>query len=115
MSNNLLDFSLYENKDSKFTAELQPRGGNITFSNSGQRGSKKYFNLSLDSFLNCLIDIKKNIKEFQGHEQYVEKDWRDLGNQFFSDGPANAQITVQTKPMFSTLSKIIMWANNPLA
>ncbi|GGW59260.1 hypothetical protein DFQ11_1011031 [Winogradskyella epiphytica] len=114
MTNNLLDFSQFENTDSKFTAELEKRGGNITFSNSGKGGNKKYFNLSLDSFLNCLKDIKNNISEFVGHEGYVERDWRDLGSQFFNDGPANAQITVQTKPMFTTLSKIIMWANSPL-
>lgn len=112
MINNLLDFSKLENSNSKFTAELQKRGGNITFSNSGKGGDKKYFNLSLETFLSCLKDMRDNISEFQGHENYVEKEWRDLGSRFFKDGPANAQITVQTKPMFITLSKIIMWANS---
>jgi energy-coupling factor transporter ATP-binding protein EcfA2 len=113
MQNKLLDFSLFESSNSKFTSELQKRGGNITFSNSGKGGNKKFFNLSLETFLNCLNDINNNITEFQGHETYIEKEWRDLGSRFFDDGPANAQITVQTKPMFSTLSKIIMWANAP--
>ena len=113
MKNNLLDFTQIENLNSKFTAELEKRGGNITFSNSKKGGNRKLFNLSLETFLNCLKDIKNNISEFIGHEDYVEKEWRDLGSQFFSDGPANAQITVQTKGMFATLSKIIMWANSP--
>jgi hypothetical protein len=112
MANKLLDFSEFENENSKFTAELQERGGNITFSNSGKGGDKKYFNLSLETFLNCLKDIKTNISSFKGHENYVEKEWRDLGSKYFTDKPANAQITVQTKPMFTTLSKIIMWANS---
>jgi len=112
MTSKLLDFSRFENNDSKFTAELQRHGGNITFSNSGKRGNTKYFSLSLISFLNCLKDIKKNLNSFQGHENYVEQEWRNLGSKFFTDGPANAQITVQTKPMFVTLSKIIMWANS---
>lgn len=112
MSIKSLNFSKYENTNSKFTAELQNRGGNITFSNSGKGGNKKYFNLSLDTFLQCLRDIRNHISEFQGHENYVEKEWRDLGSKYFKDGPANAQITVQTKPMFTTLSKIIMWANS---
>tara|TARA_R110002051_G_C8759547_1_gene501457 strand:- start:2502 stop:4466 length:1965 start_codon:yes stop_codon:yes gene_type:complete len=113
MASSLLDFSKYENINSKFEARLEPRGGNITFSNSGKGGDKKYFNLSLDTFLNCLRDIRSNIIEFQGHEAYVEKEWRDLGSTFYTDKPANAQSTVQTKPMFATLSKIIMWANSP--
>ena len=113
MINSLLDFSKFEDANSKFNAQLEHRGGNITFSNSGKGGNKKYFNLSLDTFLTCLTNIKSNITKFQGHENYIEKEWRDLGSSYYSDKPANAQSTVQTKPMFATLSKIIMWANSP--
>lgn len=108
-----LDFSKYENSDSKFTAELSDKGGYVTFSNSGRGGDKKYFTLSLESFLVCLKDIQNNHSSFLGHENYVEREWRDLGSQFYTDTAANAQCTVQTKPMFTTLSKIIMWANSP--
>lgn len=108
-----LDFSKYENSDSKFTAELSDKGGYVTFSNSGKGGDKKYFTLSLESFLMCLKDIKNNHSSFLGHENYVEKEWRDLGSLYYTDAAANAQCTVQTKPMFTTLSKIIMWANSP--
>ncbi|MCH7408942.1 hypothetical protein MM239_06020 [Belliella sp. DSM 111904] len=108
-----LDFSKYENSNSKFKAELSDKGGYITFSNSSSGGNKKYFTLSLESFLACLKDILNNHASFSGHEKYVEKEWRDLGSQFYTDAAANAQCTVQTKPMFTTLSKIIMWANSP--
>lgn len=108
-----LEFSKYENSDSKFNAELSTKGGYITFSNSGKGGNKKYFTLSLESFLVCLKDILANHSSFLGHEKYIEKEWRDLGSRYYSDNVANAQCTVQTKPMFATLSKIIIWANTP--
>ncbi len=108
-----LDFSKFENSDSKFIAELSEKGGYINFSNSGKGGDKKFFTLSLESFLVCLKDIIYNHSIFLGNENYVEKNWRDLGSQYYTDGAANAQCTVQTKPMFTTLSKIIMWANSP--
>lgn len=115
MASQLLDFKKYETADSKFTAELIENGGHINFSNSGQRGAKKYFTLSLHSFLTCLENIKTNLPRFRGHENYVEQEWRDLGSEFYTDGPANAQSTVQTKPQFVTLSKIIMWGSSPNA
>src|SRR5690554_4540852 len=108
-----LDFSKYESIDSKFTAELSDKGGYITFSNSGKGRGKKHFTLSLESFLACLKDILNNHSSFLGHESYIEKVWRDLGSRFYTDPAANAQCTVQTKPMFVTISKIIMWANSP--
>ena len=108
-----LDFSKFENTDSKFVAELSEKGGYINFSNSGKGGDKKFFTLSLESFLVCLKDIIYNHSIFLGNENYVEKNWRELGSQYYTDGAANAQCTVQTKPMFTTLSKIIMWANSP--
>lgn len=108
-----LDFSKYENSDSKFIAELSNKGGYITFSNSGKGGNKKFFTLSLESFLTCLKDILNNLSNFKGHEKYIESEWRDLGSKYYTDPAANAQCTVQTKPMFATLSKIIVWANSP--
>ncbi len=109
-----LDFSVYENSSSVFNAQLSSKGGYVTFSNSGKGGNKKYFTLSLESFLTCLKDIVKNHSAFQNCEIYEEKKWRDLGSKFFTDKAANAQSTVQTKPMFATLSKIIMWSNSPI-
>lgn len=111
MTQKLLDFEKYQNKFSKFHAKLADRGGYVVFSNSGKGGAKKHFTLSLDSFLQCLVDINNNLTKFKNHENYVEKEWRDLGSKYYTDPSANAQSTVQTKPMFATLSKIIMWAN----
>ena len=44
---------------------------------------------------------------------YEETPWRDNGSMFFKDPVANANSTVQTKPLFSTLSKVIIWGNYP--
>lgn len=108
----LIDLSLYENENSKFFAYLSDDGGYINFSNSGKGGEKKYFTLGLASLNSCLKDILNNLDQFKDHQDYIEKDWRDLGSTYFQDKPANAQVTVQTKPLFSTLSKLILWAND---
>lgn len=102
-----------KNTSSSFSASISDVGGNITFSNSGIRGNVKEFTLGLDSFITIIKDIKSNIISFKPHKNYVEKEWRNLGSEFYSDGPANAMSTVQTKPLFTTISKIIAWANSP--
>lgn len=109
----LLNFLHSESLTSPFRAELCSRGGYITFSNSGRRGDTKYFQIGIDSLLTTLKDILDNLAIFSGLQDYDEKPWRDNGSMFFSDAVANANSTVQTKPLFSTLSKIIKWANQP--
>lgn len=104
-------FSL-TSESSKFSCSLGRKGGFVNFSNSGQRGSVKEFTLSLDSILSGLKDIKDNLDIFQSLTRYVEKDWRDNGSNYFNDLILNSMITVQTKPCFTTFSKIISWANN---
>lgn len=98
---------------SGFKANLSERGGFVTFSNSGRRGGAKCFHIGLDSLLRTLKDILEHIDVFRDITDYVEKSWRDNGSSYFTDPVANANSTVQTKPLFSTLSKIIMWANQP--
>jgi hypothetical protein len=93
--------------NSKFSATLPEQGGYIQFSNT----SEKMFTLGLISILTTLQDIYKHLNEFSTHSKYEEKSWRDLGAKYYTDISANAICTVQTKPMFSTLSKIINWAN----
>ena len=51
---------------------------------------------------------------FKGLTEYDETSWRNNGSAYFSDPVANANSTVQTKPLFSTLSKVIIWANQPM-
>lgn len=102
-----------KNLASKFKVKFNRVGGNITFSNSGKSGQIKEFTLSIESFINTLNDIIYNINIFKGHLVYSEKEWRDLGSRYFLDGPTNTLSTVQTKPLFTTLSKIITWANYP--
>ena len=110
----LLNFLHDESISSPFRAELSHRGGYITFSNSGRRGDTKYFQIGIDSILTTLKDILNNIVVFSHIQDYDEKPWRDNGSIYFSDPVANANSTVQTKPLFSTLSKIIKWANQPI-
>ncbi len=98
---------------SEFKAALSERGGFITFGNSGRRGGVKYFQIGLDNILQTLKDILTNLTEFKGLSEYEETPWRNHGSQYFSDPVANANSTVQTKPLFSTLSKVIIWANQP--
>jgi len=104
----MIDFSTLETGKSKFNARLSESGGYIEFSNT----SKKYFTLGLSAFLKILNDILTNNIHFVGHEKYVEEDWRNLGSKYYTDATAKASCTVQSKPMFSTLSKIVMWANS---
>lgn len=96
------------NTNSKFEALLSDRGGYLTFANT----SGKLFTLGLDSFILILKDIAKNIDEFSGHENYIEREWRDLAGKFYTDPAANAISTVQTKPLFTTISKLINWGND---
>ena len=98
---------------SEFKAELSPRGGYITFSNSGRRGGAKYFQIGVDNILQTLKDMLTHLDIFQHLTKYDETEWRNNGSVFFTDPVANANSTVQTKPLFSTLSKIIVWGNQP--
>ena len=109
----LYSFLDQTSNQSDFKANLSNRGGFITFSNSGRRGGVKYFQIGLDNLLQTLKDILANLDVFANLTDYVEKSWRDNGSAYFTDPVANANSTVQTKPLFSTLSKIIIWANQP--
>lgn len=109
----LYSFLEHTSSTSDFKADLSIRGGYITFSNSGRRGGVKYFQIGLDNILQTLKDIYENLNVFQFLTQYEETPWRNNGSALFKDPVANANSTVQTKPLFSTLSKIIIWANQP--
>ncbi len=94
---------------SKFPAYTGASGGYITFENTGK--PIKAFTLSLESILSGLSNIESNIGAFREHTLYSEKEWRDLGGRYFVDTALKSISTVQTKPLFSTFSKIISWAN----
>lgn len=106
---NLSDF--LKTESSSFGAKLGDTGGYIEFSNSGKRGGTKSFHISLEALNDTLKDIRRNINKFEKMQTYEEKPWRDCGAEYFTNSVANATITVQTKPLFSTLSKLIKWAN----
>lgn len=111
--NELHSFLESISQNSDFNAELSKKGGYITFSNSGRRGGIKYFQIGLENILQTLQDILNHLDVFQNITEYEEKAWRDNGAEYFTDPVANASSTVQTKPLFSTLSKIILWGNQP--
>lgn len=100
-----------EQQETEFTAELGQRGGYIQFSNSGRRGTTKSFHISLEALYQTLADIKDHIHEFRSLQSYDEGDWRQKGERYFTNEVAKSIINVQTKPLFSTLSKLIKWAN----
>jgi hypothetical protein len=110
---NLYDYLTALSNDSDFKAELSRRGGYLTFSNSGRRGSAKYFHIGLDSIIQTLTDIYDHLDVFSKMTEYDETKWRTEGAELFQDPVANATSCVQTKPLFSTLSKLIMWGNEP--
>lgn len=107
--NSLYNFLNQEQTD--FAAKLGEKGGYIQFTNSGRRGTPKSFHISLESLYQTLLDIKDNISVFAPLQSYHEQSWRDNGAKYFKDEVANATITVQTKPLFCTLSKLVKWAN----
>ncbi len=109
----LFSFLNNASNSSDFKAKLSERGGFITFSNSGRRGGIKFFQIGLDNILQTLKDILDNIEIFRNLTEYEETPWRNNGSEYFTDPVANANSTVQTKPLFSTLSKVVMWANQP--
>ena len=93
------------------TFKLQLTGGvYLRFANSGQRGETKWFNLGLAEVLITLRDIAMNSVAFAAANLYDETTWRDLGSKHFTDEAARSFITVQTKPVFTILAKIIHWA-----
>ena len=83
----------------------------IIFSNTGRRGGKKYFNLSLVELLQTLKDIQDNLELYLNAAQYVEGDMRDLFSNTLTSQTVNALSTVQTLPLFSLINKILYKTN----
>jgi hypothetical protein len=107
----LNEFLYQSAEQSQFSTELGEVGGYINLRNSGRRGGIKEFTLSLTSIIQGLTDIKNNIDVFENLTNYDESPWRDNGSQYFTDLSLKSLITVQTKPCFTALSKVIAWAN----
>lgn len=93
-----------------FMASTGDSAGYLRLKNSGKRGEIKEFALSFDSIISGLEDIKDNLPHFQTLQRYNETEWRDA-SLYFKDVSLKSLITVQTKPVFCTLSKVICWAN----
>lgn len=105
----LSDFLESKNLSSKFKTNLGVQGGVITFSNT----NGNTFAIGLDAILTCIKDFVKYPEVFSGDQSYDEKPWRDKGSQYYTHPVPRSLATVQTKPLFTTLSKTIVWANQP--
>lgn len=108
---NSLSAYLSSIQPTKFVAELGGKGGYITFSNSGKSGDIKSFTISLASFLSAFNNINHQLEIFKTNQSYNEETWRNLSEKF-DDRTIKSIITVQTKPLFCTMSKLIAWAND---
>jgi len=83
----------------------------IEFSNTGKRGGKKYFSISLVELIQTLKDIRDNIADFSTASPYVEGTMRDLFSRIISSPTVNALSTVQTLPLYGVIAKIIHLSN----
>jgi 5-methylcytosine-specific restriction protein B len=83
----------------------------IEFSNTGRRGGKKYFSISLVDLIQTLKDIRDNIAGFAGASPYEETRMRNLFSQFTTSQTVNALSTVQTLPLYGVIAKIIYLSN----
>lgn len=84
----------------------------IRFSNTGIRGGKKLFDISLVSLAQTLMDIDHNFDKFSPHTNYDETTWRTLYGKYLTDEAANALSTTQALPFFTVISKILQITNN---
>lgn len=105
----LSDFLNQKNLSSKFKVTIGQQGGYINFVNT----NNNTFTIALGSIASCISNMIEHPQVFTGDRKYNEKEWRDLGEAYYKDPAANYLSKVQTKPLFSTLSKIITWANDP--
>lgn len=83
----------------------------FVFSNTGRRGDKKYFSITLNQLIDLFQDIIDHHDEYAANANYVEKDWRDLFSITISDHVVNALSAAQTLPLFELINKVIVVAN----
>ena len=108
MSHASLQQYLANIQNTKFKAFLGQSGGYVCFENT----SNKQFTLSMEAVLNGVKDLLDNLNYFAPIRSYDEKPWRETGGTYFKDLSLNSMVTVQTKPTYTTFSKIICWSNN---
>ena len=83
----------------------------IEFSNTGRRGGKKYFSISLVDLIQTLKDIKNNLTEFEDASPYDEGKMRNLFSSYITSKTINALSTVQTLPLYGVIAKVIYFTN----
>ncbi len=113
MYNNSIDSFINDIRslNSEMSIDYAAVSPGFKFSNTGRRGSVKYFYISLNQMITVLEDIKSHLQEFMPNARYVEGTWRDLFHTHLSDDVINAMSTVQTLPLFNLITKVIYQAN----
>lgn len=72
--------------------------------------NNKSFVLKLADLKQSLEDIRDNLEDFAGHEDYVESEWRTLTENYLTSSDARTLAKTQTKPFFEALNKIISYS-----
>lgn len=80
----------------------------LEFTNTGG----KAFIITLRALHQSLIDIRNNISDFARCSRYDESLWRTLCSTYFTDKATNALSTVQSLPLFITISKLVHTIND---
>ena len=109
LNNDLSNFLEKENKISKFETLLSSHGAFISMTNTSN--PKKIFHIGLPAIIDTLEDVKASLAQFSSAGRYVEDTWRSLSTAHFKNVAAFTLATVQTKPFFVSLSKLVKWAN----
>lgn len=111
MENNMEinDFFQLKFPHSAFGANIPICVGYITFSNSNRNGNPKFFDIGLLALITTLKNLKDKADSFE--IKYHEDLWRNAVKLYFEDPVAKTLAATQTKPFFSLLSKLIIWAN----
>ncbi|WP_299011764.1 AAA family ATPase [uncultured Shewanella sp.] len=94
--------SLEESMDFIYV-QLSP---SIDFSNTGRRGGKKHFSISIMQLLSVFRDLKLNLNKFSSHFTYVESEWRVLFSSYITNKVVNTLSAVQTLPLFGLINKV---------
>ena len=84
----------------------------FVFSNSGRRGGKKYFAISLLELQQTLKDIYNHLDQYSTMVSYDEQAMRDLFHATVSTETVNALSTVQTLPLYNLVNKVICASND---
>jgi hypothetical protein len=83
-----------------------PENKCFQFSNSGQRGGKKYFLVTTKALKKCFEDILDNKEKFISQKEYVENIYRNLFSKYIRDPLFYALSTVSDEAIVCSICKV---------